>query len=444
MSDENIENNQEENKTNSENQKRWWKKIVGFKTNLRATFFHNIEKIPRNIFDRLIIFLVILSCCFVAFKGIDKVLTYKYDPIVPRKYQKEIYNLDKGQWIVVEDELSDPIGSPFLHLLPDGNVLILGESNTIVNTVDIFDTTLMKIIKRIPLKNNKCHGYNSTSLKNGNVFVSGGRACLLDSNKRVYFNMLQTAEVFDSKIYEFKDVKNLDLPEHYANSILLNNGHVLLIPPIEGKLDTHLIYNPEKNEYYRANSNIKPHGTKFFRLANGDVIIFNYSNFHQINKMDKTNNFIYKIKENKFETYEYLPVYKTMIQLDKECYLTLGFTSENSKGAIYNIKTKKLIPVKNRINRTRKAIIDPHLTLLKNGNVLILGVNSISTKRKDRINAKPSAYIYDKKRNIFYEIPAIPYLLGSTNSIMLKNGNILVAGGLRRLDGSRKLFVYKY
>lgn len=398
-------------------------------------------KIKSITFDKLIIFLVIFSCILVAYKCIDYIFTYKYDPIVPRKYQKEIYNLDKGQWIVVEDELSDPIGRPFLHLLPDGNVLILGESNTIVNTVDIFDTTLMKIIKRIPLKNNKCHGYNSTSLKNGNVFVSGGRACLLDSNKRVYFDLLHTAEVFDSKIYEFKDVKNLDLPEHYANSILLDNGHVLLIPPYEKRVDTHLIYNPKKNEYYRANSNIKPHGTKFFRLENGDVIIFNYSNFNQMNK---TNNFIYKIKENKFETYEYLPVYKTMIQLDKECYLTLGFTSENSKGAIYNIKTKKLIPVKNRINRTRKAIIDPHITLLKNGNVLILGVNSISTKRKDRINAKPSAYIYDKKRNIFYEIPTIPYLLGSTNSIMLKNGNILVAGGLRRLDGSRKLFVYEY
>ncbi len=407
----------------------------------------NIKKetndIQKSFLDKVIIILVVLSCIFVVYKSIEHIFISKYDPIVPRKYQKEVYNLNKGEWILVEDEMSNHRATSFLHLLPDGNVVILGDGREITNFIDLFDTTTMKIIKRISLENNKCNGYNSTSLSNGNVFISGGRACLLDSSGKLYYKNLLSAEIFDNKTSKFNNVKNLDEYKQWYNSALLENGHILLIPPVRENTDSHIIYNPEKNEYYKANSSIKPYGSKFFKLENGDVIIFHPLNF--MYKTERNDNFIYKLKENKFEIYEYLPVEKTMIQLDKEHYLTIGFTSKETIGNIYNIKTKKLIPVKNKINQTRRpTIIDPNLTLLKNGNVLILGINSISDKYKDRKHNRYKAYIYDRQRNIFYEIPSIPYSLHSTNSVILKNGDVLFAGGLVDGNGSNKLLVYKY
>ena len=51
-------------------------------------------------------------------------------------------------------------------------------------------------------------------------------------------------------------------------------------------------------------------------------------------------------------------------------------------------------------------------------------------KRYARKYNKYTAYIYDNQRNIFYQIPSTPYPFVPTNSIMLKNGDILFAGGI--------------
>lgn len=395
-----------------------------------------------NFLDKIIIILLLFSIIFIIYKCVDYSLNKKFDPIVPREYRKEIYNLNKGKWILLDDEMSNSRATSFLHMLPDNNVLILGDGIELANYADVFDPNENKITSRILLNDHKCGGYNSTSLANGDVLIFGGRACLFDINKKLYFQNLLTTDFFDGKTYKFSKVAQLKEHKLWNNSLLLNNGHILLLPSIEKKVDTHLIYNPEKNEYYKANSNIKPYGNKFFKLENGDVIIFNPANFNHIKN---TNNFIYKLKENKFETYDYLPVERTIIQLDNENYLTIGFTPKETIGAVYNIKTKKLIFVKNQINKTRKpTIIDPTLTLLKNGNVLILGINSKDYNQDYKKIDEDSAYIYDRQKNIFYEISSIPYPLHSSSSIMLNDGSILFAGGLIKGKSSNKLYIYKY
>ncbi len=408
MSDENnIENNEEQN--------------VELKSDLKSE--------RKTLFDKIIIFFVIL-CCIVV---LVKFLNISFFKTIEGYRENE---LDKGQWIVAEDEMDKPRSPATANLLPDGNVLIMGGENWSVDTAEIFDPNQMKIIKSIPLDDKRFCCYAATTLKNGDVFISGG--LLYDSNRKKFPPSTNTTKIFNSKTYTFKDALPMDHPMTGQKHILLQNGHVLIFPPYPTKIDIHQIYNPEKNEYYKGNGDIPNGSSKFhFNFDNGDAIVFKFKQY------------LYKIKENKFEEYEKIPTEQLKIQLNSESYLCIRPEENYSTGYVYNIKTKEKTPVKNSINKTWRTQF-PNIILLENGNVLILGVYAKTRKLKDKKYDKYSAYIYDRKRNIFYEIPAPTYPVFNAGIVKLQNGDILVAGGYykekskRRASHSNKIQIYRY
>lgn len=375
------------------------------------------------------------------------------------------YISEKEKWIVVKDEMDKPREPVTANLLPDGNVLIMGGINKSTDTAEIFDPNQMKIIKSIPLDDKRYFEYNAVNLQNGNIYIIGG---YVFQNKK-YPNLPEltnTTKIFDSKTYTFKNTKSIKNISTQLRTFLLKNGNVLIITNPMGVTSDEYekrknikfeIYDPLKDTYYETKNNIHKMaiGTKNIILDNGDIILSVYGNFKK--NRDKTfgSGSLYKFNENRFTEFEELPTEQLFIQLDNENYFTIKPEQTTSSGYVYNIKTKQKIPVKNKIDRTFYSATSSHpkLVLLRNGNVLIIGISlrkkPITTtpshyNRKNPYNYNYSTYIYDRKKNIFYKISSPPIKMdNNTASVMLKNGDILFAGGRSDSKG-KKIQIYKY
>jgi hypothetical protein len=335
------------------------------------------------------------------------------------------------------DKPREPITT---NLLPDGNVLIMGGKNKSIDTAEIFDSKQMKLFKSIPLNDRRFSGYTATSLQNGDVYIAGG---YLYQEKGMP-KLTNTAKIFDAKTYSFKDAKML--PSSFASlaACLLKNNHILLLNTYTPKYDIHLIFNPDKNDYYKAYSDLIPAGGSFFRYKNGNVLILG------VNKS------LYNVQENKFEPHDDIPTEQLFIQLDGENYFTIKPEKNYTSGYTYNLKTKNKIPVSNNMDRTfySASYSRPKLILLENGNVLILKIDlkklpsrnltfSSFIKKEPRIYDY-STYIFSRDKNIFYKIKNPPIKIdNNAASIMLKNGDILIAGGRNDKYG-KKIQIYKY
>ena len=381
---------------------------------------------------------------------------------------------DKGHWVVAEDTMDKPRSPATANLLPDGNVLIMGGLNDSADTAEIFDPNQMKIVKSIPLNDGRFYDYSATSLLNGDVFIAGGYVYenrrnhnstnQHETNKELY--LTNTTKIFDSKTYEFKDTKNLKYKMANGNlAQLLSNGNVLLLSntiltDISRENFRFQIYDPTKNDYYEVKNmmhRIKV-GVNFFNLNNGDIIFHCYWAYPNKKCKGCGSWCLYNVNDNKFEIYpDDLPYEILFIQLDNEKYLSIQPFIDHSSGYTYNINTKEKIPVNNNIPKTWRAGTKIQSVLLDNGNVLILGINANSIKGEEKnrkladyhsLRDKYSAYIYDKTKNIFYEVSAPPYPVYEAGIIKLKNGDILVAGGSYLKDYKRgysnKIQIFKY
>jgi len=365
---------------------------------------------------------------------------------------------DKGKWIVVDDEMSKRRNFATANLLPDGNVLIMGGEDKSADTADIFDPNQMKIVKTIPLDDKRYFGYSATTLKNGDVFVAGG---YIVPEKRIP-HLTNATMLFDYKKYLFRETEPMKEPPSDIQTFLLENGHVLILHNPRNHLLEEIkkreyikfqVYDPIKNEYYETKNTIHRLmvGQQHMILDNGDVL---FKCFYRLpGKTDKGlgSTCLYNWKENNFEVADEIPHEQLFIQLDSENYLTMTPELEHTEGYTYNIKTKEKIPVNNKINRTWRPGIRPQMVLLENGDVLILaiplknGSDEYELTGKNRKTAKYSAYIYDRKNNIFYEIPAPPYPVYDAGIVKLKNGDILLAGGKVNYHTiSNKIQIFKY
>jgi len=348
---------------------------------------------------------------------------------------------DKGKWIVAEDEMTNPRNIATANLLPDGNVLIMGGSAyNAADTAEVFNPKQMKIIKTIPLTDKREYGYISQTLNNGDVFVAGGNTGFVKT---------ASAKIFDSKTYTFRNIKPIQCRrDFYINApyVLLNNGNVLFLINSQG-----IIYDSKKEDYYKTNNTMHKLNSwnKVMILKNGDVLFPCYT---PMDKKDKGSEFcLYNYAENKFEKHENYPTGRLFVQLDSESYLVVNPHLTYSSGYTYNIKTKVKTPVKNTINRTWRLGVWPDAILLKNGNVLILGIilknssDEYENSHKNRQTSKYSAYIYDRNKNKFYEIQPPPFPVYEAGIVMLKNGDVLIAGGLIRYNKfSKKIQIYRY
>ena len=332
------------------------RKITGLKQSLQSIFGVSKRCTIRTIYI-LFVFLLI-------FFNTNKV--YSFDTI------------DKGKWIVLDQEMFQPRTWASCRLLPDGNVFIMGSTRF----AEIFDTKEQKIIKKIPVDYLRYDNYNSVSLQNGDVYVVGGER----QKESVYTK--PAAAKFNAKTYKFEDAACPSYNFIYDNLILLDNGHVLMIPSYIQTKDTHQIYNPDKNIYYTAeNNNLIPVGRFLFKFKNGDVLFAHIKN----------RRYIYKYADNKVENYPVIvPFEHISIQIDEDNYLNIIPKSSHSEGYLYNVKTNVKTPVKNKINRTWYVNnpYPPQTILLDNGNVLILGIYAKGESTFARLFYKYSSYIF--------------------------------------------------
>jgi len=342
--------------------------------------------------------------------------------------------IDTGEWIVVDDKMSKTRYPATANLLPDGNVLIMGGEDDSADTADIFDPKQMKIVKTIQLDDKRYSGYSAITLQNGNVYVFGGY--LFDTMPP---NITNSAKIFDAKKYEFYNVRGMNYKTlSAAKGILLENGNVLILHGVSNyKKDgnfNYQVYNPQKDEYYYT-KNI-PYATwaksYYMPLNNNEILVFSGSSY------------VYDFIKNEFEkTNIQMPEGYFLVPLDKNSYLNLEPNNEYTYGYVYNIKENKQIPVRNHINRTVRAGNQPIFVTLKNGNVLIMGINVVKMRQETNAVKKYSSFLYDREKNMFFQIPNPPYPMSSPGIVMLQNGDILFAGGRSDKNGN-KIQIYRY
>ena len=376
--------------------------------------------------------------------------------------KRNIVNFNKhskktGEWIVVGDVMSKSRQFATANLLPDGNVLLMGGiCYNDIDNAEIFDPKKMKIVKTIPLDDRRFTLFSTVSLKNGDVFITGGYV-----NKENFMLPKKTnsSMIFDAKKYTFKKAKSMKYSIKSPKLLLLKNNNVLILRDIESvdipeSEEKHFqIYNPSTDTYTETKNITHKRfiSSKIMTLDNGDILLDCCGTFPDSKDKSFSGTSIYKYKENKFEVAEDFPTERLFIQLDSENYLSIKPELHSSSGYIYNIKTKEKTPVKNKIDRTfySASYSLPKLILLKNGDVLIVGISlkKLPPKNKPnkhkRRNYDYSTYIYNKKKNLFYKVPS-PYIKIDNHaaSVMLENGDILIAGG-RPDEKGKKIQIYK-
>ena len=392
--------------------------------------------------DKVIIALVIISCISIIIRIIRPEIIIninnKINSFIPDNYSNKNDKFDKGEWIVVEDEMSKPRSPATANLLPDGNVLIMGGEDRSADTADIYSPEQNKIIKTIQLDDKRLFGYSATNLDDGQVLIAGG--FVYEEDVRYLPKQTNTAKLFDSKTYEFKNIKPMPETTSGHLAVSLKNKNVLILTR-GGLPHKDIVYNSESQDWSYTENEREGNVYYTFSKENGDIIVKGAINEQHL----------YIINENQYKIIPYQEFGSINIQLNNSEYLSISLEKTYSEGFIYNFITNEKIPVKNKIPRTWRPGIFPQAVLLENGNVLILGISLKNSsdeyylKGYAKRTAKYSAYIYDRKENKFYEVPAPPYPVYKAGIVKLKNGDILVAGGLIKYNQfSNKIQIFKY
>ena len=267
-------------------------------------------------------------------------------------------------------------------------------------------------------------------MKNGDVFIVTKRP----KEKGEY---KISCYLLDSNTYKVKFLKSIDKCD---SIVLIDNNNVLILPSI--------VYNPYTKTTLpvafdkKVNQNISFTDTNIFYFPNGDLL---------------TGTYIYKTNENRIEVNNKIYRFNDLfVPIDSNSYLALLTTSEYTIGNLFDVVEEKEIHVKNKINRVWRisSSYKPIAVPLNDGKALLLGINLKSTKgeqganrrksiKKNNSSKKNTAYIYDKKQNMFFETKPPFYKIADKNNcsfVTLQNGNILFVGGE---DNNKKIQIYK-
>lgn len=108
-------------------------------------------------------------------------------------------------------------------LLPDGNILIIGGSNsagTSINTVQMYITTSAAIVARTSMALARS-SHTATLLPDGRVLVTGGKDNVTGAPRA-------TAEIFNPKTNSWANTPDMSTFRHSHTAVLLKNGKVLI------------------------------------------------------------------------------------------------------------------------------------------------------------------------------------------------------------------------
>jgi len=292
-------------------------------------------------------------------------------------------------------------------LLPDGKVLVAGGISDYqdVASAEVYDPSASKFTSTGSMSDARqfCGLANHpVTLQNGKVLVTGGY------NGQV----LATAELYDESSGSFSQTGSMSIGRWCPTVTLLKTGKVL----VAGGYDSNgtyqssaELYDPKSGTFSATGSMTTARDSAMATLlTNGKVLIVGGSNPTELSSAE-----IYDPSTGKFKATGSLPAditwpYLGTALLKNGDVLVTGFAQGNA-AQLYNPKTGKFSSTGTE-------------------NFTDVGDTDIAVNTGDVINVGPSGYLYVASKGTFAAGPAM--IADYSSAIRLKNGKVLVCGGL--------------
>lgn len=156
-----------------------------------------------------------------------------------------------------------------LNLLQDGTVLIAG-GEADAKSAMIYDPSSNIIVKTLPMAANRCQ-HTATVLQDGSIFMAGGGSIGTGGG-----GILSTTEIYDPVAQSFKAGPDLPRPTYGHQSILLEDGRVLIVGGTDGVQYFYecLVFDPKNMSIKTAASlAVARVSHRLIRLPGGTVLI---------------------------------------------------------------------------------------------------------------------------------------------------------------------------
>ncbi len=260
--------------------------------------------------------------------------------------------------------------------------------------------------------------HTSTFLPNGKVLVTGG----FDSQE----DFKNSAELFDPVINKFSYTGNMHGKRAGHSAVLLNNGMVLIVGGTVGNVDQYSkvaeLYDPETGEFTLSGTMQVPRmSCSATLLSDGRVLVAG----GLIGNDPTTSVEIYDPETGTFKPGGNM---KTINGTNNALLLKSGkvlLIGSNLAGELYDPKTETSVPLPTVSNQPVKHKYAA--TLLSNNRLLITG----GSDNRDWNGKFATAVIYDLEKNKWTpaENMHVPRFKHMNATVLLENGNVLVAGG---------------
>ena len=320
-------------------------------------------------------------------------------------------------------------------LLGNGKVLVaggFGGDESSLASAEIFDAATNSFSSANNMSVARA-GHSATALPDGKVLLAGG----------FNGNYLDSAEIYDAKTGKFTPTGKMTLPRSEHIAVLLNNGKVLLAGGV-GTGWTFLadaeIYDSASNTFTKTKNMLAARESHTATLLkDGNVLITGGHQGRRTAIMIYASAEIYDPKNGTFTAAANLTVkrhkHDAALLNDGQVLIVGGSDERDSRGAytsveIYNPKTKTFVKIGD-MNLPRYKL-NGTTVLLKNGEILIAG-------------GANRAEIYNPKTNTF-EIAAGKFETARlfATATLLQNGQVLIVGGYDNNNAvSEQAWIYK-
>ena len=317
-------------------------------------------------------------------------------------------------------------------LLGDGRVLIVGGRGTaadgstgVLASAELYDPATGKFTPTGSLTTPRAYG-TATVLRDGRVLMAGGS----DSCPNDVCDSLASAELYDPQAGTFSPTGSMSIDRAGHSATLLSDGRVLIVGGSDNctasscPLASAEIYDPNTGKFSSAGSmKVARYGSAAALLADGRVLVAGGDGSGATPTLASAE--IYDPKTDKFSATGSMATARwghTATPLEDGRVLVAG-GSGISSAEIYDPKTGKFSPTD-----SMAATRDWHTaTGLADGSVLVAGGADCSGSQ---CAARSTADLYNPNTGKFGPAGAMATSRDGHTATLLKDGNVLIAGGL--------------
>jgi hypothetical protein len=182
-----------------------------------------------------------------------------------------VAHLTVNGWGPIQGSARDLPYRPYasFNLLQDSTVLIAG-GEADAKSAMIYDPSSNSIVRTIPMTANRCQ-HTATVLQDGSIFMAGGGSIGMGTS-----SILSTTEIYDPVTQSFKAGPALPRPTFAHQSILLEDGRVLIVGGTDGvqRFYECLVFDPRNMTIKTAASLADARiSHRLVRLPDGTVLI---------------------------------------------------------------------------------------------------------------------------------------------------------------------------